>query len=74
MDDLETVLKEAGAELSDVVRLTYYTSDVDRFFGVYDTVVGRLNEADCRSATTLLGVTRLASPEILVEVEAMAVV
>ena len=74
MDDLETVLKEAGAELSDVVRLTHYTTDVDRFFGVYHTVVGRLNEADCRSATTLLGVTRLASPEILVEVEAMAVV
>ena len=74
MDDLETVLKEAGAELSDVVRLTYYNTDVDRFFGVYHTVVGRLNEADCRPATTLLGVTRLASPEILVEVEAMAVV
>jgi enamine deaminase RidA (YjgF/YER057c/UK114 family) len=74
MENLEAVLKEAGTALSDVVRLTYYTSDVDRFFGVYDTVVGRLNEAGCRPATTLLGVTRLASPEMLVEVEATAVV
>ena len=38
MDNLETVLGEAGAGLSDVVRLTYYTTDVDRFVGIYDTV------------------------------------
>ncbi len=73
MDNVETVLGEAGAGLSDVVRFTYYTTDVDRFFGIYDTVVGRLEEAGCRPATTLLGVTRLASPEILVEIEATAV-
>lgn len=74
MDNLETILKGADAELSDVVRLTYYTTDVDRFFGVYDIVVGRLAEAGCRPATTLLGVARLASPEALIEIEATAVV
>ncbi len=74
MDNLETVLREAGAGLSDVVRLTYYTTDVDRFIEIYDTVVGRLAEAGCRPATTLLGVARLISPEILVEIEATAVV
>lgn len=73
MDNIETVLGEAGAGLSDVVRLTYYTTDVDRFFGIYDTVVARLAEAGCRPATTLLGVARLASPEALVEIEATAV-
>jgi enamine deaminase RidA (YjgF/YER057c/UK114 family) len=30
-DNLETVLRESGAGLSDVVRLNYYTTDVDRF-------------------------------------------
>ena len=74
MDNLETVLGEAGAGLSDVVRLTYYTTDVDRFVGIYDTVADRLAEARCRPATTLLGVARLISPEILVEIEATAVV
>ena len=74
MDNLEAVLREANAELSDVVRLTYYTTDVDRFFGEYGAVVARLEEAGCRPATTLLGVSRLASPEVLVEIEATAVV
>jgi enamine deaminase RidA (YjgF/YER057c/UK114 family) len=30
MDNLETVLREAGTELSDVVVLNVYTTDVDR--------------------------------------------
>ena len=30
MDNIQTVLREAGAELSNVVRLNYYTTDVDR--------------------------------------------
>src|SRR5262245_8249077 len=29
--NLETVLQQAGLKLSDVVRLNYYTTDVDRF-------------------------------------------
>ena len=74
MDNLETVLREADAELSDVGRLNYYTTDVDRFFEAYDAVVTRLREAGCRPASTLLGVTRLAYPELLVEIEATAVV
>ncbi len=74
MDNLETVLREAGAELSDVVRLNYYTTDVDRFFEAYDAVAVRLVETGCRPACTLLGVARLAFPELLVEIEATAVV
>ena len=31
MDNLETVLREAGFTLADVVRLTYYTTDMKRF-------------------------------------------
>jgi enamine deaminase RidA (YjgF/YER057c/UK114 family) len=74
MDNLETVLREAGAELSDVVRLNIYTTDVDAFFEVFGATAGRLAEAGCRPASTLLGVTRLAFPELLVELEATAVV
>lgn len=73
MDNLEVVLREAGFELSDVVRLNYYTTDVDGFFEAYDALVSRLAEAGSRPAGTLLGVTRLAFPELLVEFEATAV-
>ena len=73
MDNLETVLKEAGFELSDVVRLNIYTTDVDRFFEAFDAAVGRMEETGCRPASTLLGVTRLAFPELMVEIEATAV-
>jgi enamine deaminase RidA (YjgF/YER057c/UK114 family) len=73
-DNLETVLTESGAGLSDVVCLNYYTTDVDRFFEAHDALVGRLAEAGCQPSSTLLGVTRLAFPELLVEIEATAVV
>jgi enamine deaminase RidA (YjgF/YER057c/UK114 family) len=74
MDNLETVLGDSGAGLSDVVRLNYYTTDVDLLLEAYDAIVGRLGEADCQPASTLLGVASLAFPELLVEIEATAVV
>jgi enamine deaminase RidA (YjgF/YER057c/UK114 family) len=73
LDNLETVLTQAGFTLADVVRLNIYTTDVDRFFEAYDVATTRLAEAGCRQASTLLGVTRLAFPELLVEIEATAV-
>ena len=74
MDNLETVLRKAGAELSDVVRLNYYTTDVDRCLEAWDALSARLSEAGCRPASTLLGVARLYHPDILIEIEATAVV
>jgi enamine deaminase RidA (YjgF/YER057c/UK114 family) len=74
VDNLETVLEQAGLNLSNVMRLNYYTTDVDRFLEAFDVVAGRLAEAGCRPAATLLGVARLAFPELLVEIEATAVV
>ena len=72
-DNLETVLREAGLGLSDVVRLNYYTTDLDRFFEVYEVVASRLAESGCRPSSTLLGVASLAFPELLAEIEATAV-
>jgi enamine deaminase RidA (YjgF/YER057c/UK114 family) len=72
LDNVETVLEQAGFGLGDVVRLNYYTTDVDAFFGAYEVVMQRLEAAGCRPASTLLGVARLARPELLVEIEATA--
>ena len=59
LDNIETVLRNAGFEWSDVVRLNYYTTDVDGFFEAFwggdDPLVTRLAEAGCRPASTLLG-------------------
>jgi enamine deaminase RidA (YjgF/YER057c/UK114 family) len=73
LDNLETVLKEAGFDLSQVVRLNSYTTDVDAFLGCYNLLTSRLAEAGCRPSATLLGVARLAYPDYLVELEATAV-
>ena len=71
-DNLETVLAAGGFELSDVVRLSYFTTDVDAFFAAHDVVVDRLNAAGCRSVGSLIGVSRLAFPELEIELEATA--
>jgi enamine deaminase RidA (YjgF/YER057c/UK114 family) len=73
LDNLETVLAKAGFSLSDVVRLNYYTTDVESFFTADDLIDQRLAEAGIQPASTLLGVTRLAFPDLLVELEATAV-
>ena len=73
LDNLETVLKESGFKMSDVVRLNYYTTDLDLFWEAAEGAGRRLVESGCRPASTLLGVHRLAFPELLVEIEATAV-
>lgn len=74
MDNIELVLKEAGLSLADIARLNFYTTDVDGFIAVLrNELAPRLRKAGCRASSTLLGVTRLAFPEMLVEIEATAV-
>ncbi|MFI6853877.1 RidA family protein [Streptomyces sp. NPDC050416] len=69
IDNMEAVLGEAGMSLSNVVRLNVYTTDVDLLFQHYGVLAGRLGAAAVAPATTMLGVTRLAIPGQLVELE-----
>jgi len=73
-NNLETVLQEAGAQLSNVVRLTYYTTDVAAFTKAGRVLGRRLGKGGCKPATTLLGVASLFHPDCIVEIEATAVV
>ena len=73
LDNLETVLRHASFELADVMRLNYFTTDVDAFVAAGEALGRRLGEAGCQAAGTLLGVQRLAFPQLLVELEATAV-
>jgi enamine deaminase RidA (YjgF/YER057c/UK114 family) len=71
-DNLNAVLAAAGFEMSDLVRLNFFTTDVDRIMEAWPVIQSRLAQAKCSQSSTLLGVTRLYHPEILVEIEATA--
>lgn len=72
LKNIESALKEAGAELEDVVRTRIFVTDIadwERVGRAHGEVFGRV-----RPATALLEVKGLISPEMLVEIEADAFV
>jgi enamine deaminase RidA (YjgF/YER057c/UK114 family) len=71
LDNLETVLKAAGMSLENVVRTTVYTTDVDAFMGA--AMANQARMSAIKFASTLVGVTRLAFPALMIEIEATAV-
>jgi enamine deaminase RidA (YjgF/YER057c/UK114 family) len=71
--NLETVLSAAGFGLGNVVRLNYYTTDVDAFLSAADVLAGRLTPASSQPPGVLLGVSKLAFPGLMIEIEATAV-
>ncbi|MFE4638465.1 RidA family protein [Streptomyces sp. NPDC056773] len=73
IDNVEAVLAEAGMSLANLVRLNVYTTDVDLLFQHYGELAGRLGAAGVAPTTTMLGVSRLAIPGQLVELEGTAV-
>lgn len=73
LDNLETVLRQANYSLEHVVRLNYYTTSIEQFFGAYGQIINRLTAAGCVPSSTLTEVKALAFPELLVEIEATAV-
>jgi enamine deaminase RidA (YjgF/YER057c/UK114 family) len=72
LKNIEAALRSAGAGLRDVVRTRIYATNIDgwrqiarahaEFFG------------DVRPATTMVEVSRLIDPEMLVEIEAEAII
>ena len=73
LDNLEAVLGEAGMSFANLVRLNVYTTDVDRLLAHYGVLASRLGAAGVAPSTTLLGVARLAVPDLMVELEGTAV-
>ncbi|MFE2757814.1 RidA family protein [Actinosynnema sp. NPDC059335] len=73
LDNLEAVLAGAGMSLANLVRLNVYTTDVDLLLRHYGVLASRLGAAGVAPATTMLGVSRLAIPALVVELEGTAV-
>lgn len=73
LDNLLDVLVGAEMTFANVVRLNLYTTDVDLLFANYGVIAERLGAAGAAPPGSMLGVTRLAFPELMVELEATAV-
>ena len=72
LDNLETVLAAAEMTFANVVRLVVYTTDVDMLRESFGGLTARIGASGARPSSTLVGVTRLAYPELMVELEATA--
>jgi len=72
MANVEAVLKAAGMDLSHVVRLRVFATDVGAALENWGNVTGPVNAAGRRPSATLVGTTGLFAPELMVEIEATA--
>lgn len=72
LDNLQTLLTAADMTFANVVRLNAYTTDVDQLLRNFARIGKRFGSSDARYTTSLLGVTRLPLPQLLVMLEATA--
>ncbi len=72
LDNLEAVLSAAGMGLANVTRLTIYSTDVDESLQNFDVLGSRFGPINAAPSMTLVGVTRLAIPPLMFEIEATA--
>jgi len=72
LDNLEAVLSAASMSRANITRLSIYTTDVDQAMKQFDLLGTRFGPIDASPPMTLLGVTRLALPELMFEIEATA--
>ncbi|WP_214401516.1 RidA family protein [Pseudonocardia lacus] len=71
--NVDAILWKARMRRENVVGLRFYTTDVDAFLENYDVYTQWIAPTGIRPPQSLLGIQRLARPELLVSVEADAV-
>lgn len=70
-ENIKAALSAAGATLNDIVKTTTYVTDIDEFFKHVEV---RMEYFGALPTSTTVEVRRLAHPDFLVEVEAIAIV
>ena len=72
LEKIENVLKEAGASINDVVRTRMFVTDISQW-----EEIGRTHGEffkDIKPASTMVEVSKLIDPDLLVEIEVTAMV
>jgi len=72
LENLRTILGEAGATLEDVVKVTVFIRDMERDFRAIHEVRAEFFPKN-PPASTMVEVSRLVDPDHLIEIEAVAV-
>lgn len=72
LSNVETALEEAGASLDDVVRTRMFVADIDKWEAIGDAHAQFFGGV--RPATSMVEVSRLIDADLVVEIEAIAIV
>ena len=72
LENVKAALEAAGASLSDLVRTNTYVTDIDEYFKHIDVRMEYYSLA--MPTSTTVEVRRLAQPELMVEIDAVAAV
>jgi 2-iminobutanoate/2-iminopropanoate deaminase len=70
LENLSDALQSAGASLSDLVRTNTYVTDIDEYFKHVDVRMEFYQHA--MPTSTTVEVRRLAQPELMIEIDAIA--
>ena len=72
LQNLQAVLAEAGATMDDVVKVTVFVTNLSEHFAAIHEIRAEFF-ASAYPASTLVEVSQLVDPEMLIEIEAIAV-